>query len=371
MTAEICIVSGFLGAGKTTLIQKLLREAFLGERVVLLENDFGEVSVDAALLRAGGAEVAELRAGCICCSLSGDLIKTRKKLLKRYKPDKLNIEPSGVGKLSEVAAACEDAGVRALAEVRRKLTVVDALRCQSYLENFGAFFADQIEHADAVLLSRADERPGAAETARALVRTLNARAPVFCEPWARVRAAELLSLRGSESGPESEAGDDRAEDVRCTDEHEHKHGHKHGHEYGYEHERGHEHAHEHEHGHAHAAEDVFETLTIRTDLAFGADDLKARALRMGGDAHGTVLRAKGVLRGTRGPLNLQYLPGDARVEPVAAVDAEGTLCVIGRDLNGPALAALFGGVVQPTEGDGFPQMPSDGTNQSISKDRQK
>jgi G3E family GTPase len=321
MTAEIYIVSGFLGAGKTTLIQKLLREVFREERVVLLENDFGEVGVDAALLRASGAEVEEMRDGCICCSLSGDLVKTLKKLIGRYKPDKLVIEPSGVGKLSDVAAACADAGVRALAEVKRKLTVVDALRCKTHLENFGEFFADQIEHADAVLLSRADDRPDAAEAAFELVRGLNARAPVFREPWANVRAADLLSSRH-----DAHCHDEHCHDEHCHDEHCHD-----------------EHCHD---AHGHAAEEVFDTVTIQTDLAFDAADLKARALRMDGGAGGTVLRAKGVLRGSNGPLNLQYLPGDARVESFAAeVDDADALCVIGRDLNGPALAALFGGTV--------------------------
>ncbi|MDR2088946.1 MAG: GTP-binding protein [Clostridiales Family XIII bacterium] len=358
MTAEIYIVSGFLGAGKTTLIRKLLQEAFPDERIVVVENDFGEAGVDASLLRAEGAEVAELRAGCICCSLAGDLVKTLRGLIARHKPDKLIIEPSGVGKLSDVAAACADASLRALAEVRRKLTVVDAARCGTYLENFGEFFADQIEHADAVLLSRTEERPDRLEAARDLVRSLNARAALFAEPWEGLDAARLLSpvapphACGGEGAGEAHgahghdrAGRDCCADESCCEGHAHAHDahcggeqdrRAHGHDCG-------EHAHGcGEHGHL-SAEEAFDTVTIRTERVFSPDELRARVSRMERGAAGTVLRAKGVLRGSKGYLNLQYIPGDTRIEDCAT--GGDALCLIGRDLNGPALADLFGGAV--------------------------
>jgi G3E family GTPase len=326
MITEIYIVSGFLGAGKTTLIRKLLREAFSGEKVVVLENDFGEAGVDAALLRADGAAVEEIRAGCICCSLSGDLIKALKALFERFRPDRLIIEPSGVGKLSDVAAACSDESLRALAAVRQKITVVDAVRCQMYIDNFGEFFEDQIENADAVLLSRAEDCPDGGSAARSLVREHNARAVIFAESWARVSAEAILSPRGAD-----------AHDA-------HDHDHAQGCDHEHDHDCGCEHGHDHEHGHEHSAEEIFDTVTVYTARVFSPDDLRARVLRMEQSAAGTVLRAKGVLRGADGPLNLQYLPGDTRIEPCAA-EAGDMLCVIGRGLNGQELATLFGGAI--------------------------
>jgi G3E family GTPase len=324
---DIYIVSGFLGAGKTTLIRKLLAEALRGEKTVIVENDFGEVGIDAALLRTSGAEVEEISAGCICCSLSGDLVKTLKKMLVRYKPDKLIIEPSGVGKLSDIAESCADEGLRGLAILRHKLTVVDAVRCRSYLENFGEFFADQIGYADTVLLSRTDDPKCDVDAARALVSELNACANIIVEPWSHVSATALLAPEGA-------------------DEHSHS-GHSHD---GHSHD-GHG-AHDHC-GDAHddSADDVFDTVTVRTERIFSPDDLMARALRMDEYAEGTVLRAKGILRGTAGRLTLQYLPGDARVELCGGDggdegdSGDDAICVIGLGLNGPGLAALFDGVL--------------------------
>jgi G3E family GTPase len=248
------------------------------------------------------------------------LIKALKALLERFRPDKLIIEPSGVGKLSDVAAACSDESLRALAAVRQKITVVDAARCQMYIDNFGEFFEDQIENADTVLFSRAEDCPDGGSAAYGLVREHNARAAVFAEPWARVSAEAILSPRGADAHD--------AHDHDCVHGCDHDHDHDHGREHGYE----------------HSAEEVFDTVTVRTARVFSPDDLRARVLRMERDAAGTVLRAKGVLRGADGPLNLQYLPGDTRIEPCAA-EAGDMLCVIGRGLNGPELAALFGGVI--------------------------
>jgi G3E family GTPase len=332
MLTDIYIISGFLGAGKTTLIRKLLKETFHGERVVVVENDFGEAGVDASLLRADGAAVEEIRAGCICCSLSGDLIKSLKKLIARYKPDKILIEPSGVGKLSDVAAACGAEELRDRAEIRRAITVVDAARCAVYAENFGEFFTDQIEHADAVLLSRAADSADGADAARALVRAYNADAELFCAPWEDLRAEDLLSLRHARAADEVSregSGEEHCRDEHCHDAHCHD-----------------AHCHDaHCHGaHGLSAEDAFDSVTIRTERVFSKADLRARVSRMERGAAGTVLRAKGILRGTEGYLNLQYLPGDTRIE-VCAAGGDDMLSVIGRDLNGPDLAALFGGVV--------------------------
>lgn len=179
MATEIYVISGFLGAGKTTLIQKLLKEAFRKEKVVLIENDFGEISVDAALLKSGGIEVKEMNSGCICCSLSGDFVKALKELLDRFHPDKIIIEPSGVGKLSDIMKACSDPRVQALAKVKAKITVVDVKRCQMYLDNFGEFFEDQIQNANVILLSRTESFSDKINDAYRLVKSLNAHSTIL------------------------------------------------------------------------------------------------------------------------------------------------------------------------------------------------
>jgi len=320
MPAEIYVVSGFLGAGKTTLIQKLLKEAFGSDRVVLIENDFGEVSVDAALLSSGGVEVKEMNSGCICCSLSGDFVKAVGEVLERFRPDKIIIEPSGVGKLSDIVKACADPRIAPVAGVKAKITVADVKRCKMYLENFGEFFEDQIKNADVVVLSRTGDYPEKVSGARAVIESLNLHAPVVWEPWDRVGADEILSSR--------------------RDRKEHEKHLEHGHDCGCRHG---EHVHgEHDCcGHDHSAEDVFDTVTIRTRRIFTADDLKTRISRMERNPTGTVLRAKGIVRGVNGYVNLQYLPGDLKI-----ADCKTTgdmLCVIGRNLDERELKRLFGG----------------------------
>lgn len=182
MATEIYVISGFLGAGKTTLIQKLPKEAFDKEKVVLIENDFGEISVDAALLKSGGIEVKEINAGCICCSLSGDFVKALRELLDRFRPDTIIIEPSGVGKLSDIAKACSDPRILPLADVKAKITVADVKRCRMYLENFGEFFEDQIRNADLILLSRTEAFPDRIDDAYRLIKSLNEHVTILSAP---------------------------------------------------------------------------------------------------------------------------------------------------------------------------------------------
>ena len=320
MAAEIYIVSGFLGAGKTTLIQKLLKEAFQGDKVVLIENDFGEISVDAALLKEGGVEVTEINSGCICCSLSGDFVKALREVLTRFQPEKIIIEPSGVGKLSDIVRACTEPSLRELAQVRTKITVADAKRCQMYLDNFGEFFEDQIQNADVVLLSRTEKSSDRAESARRLVKSLNAHADILSKPWEQLGTEEIL---GQSGGREERR-------VRVHESCGHVHG-EHCHE---------EHSHE-GHCHGHTAEEAFDTVTIRTKRVFSPADLKARAADLEHGVRGTVLRAKGILHTADGTVNLQYLPGDLKL--TACTAAAGTLCIIGRDLDRQELCRLFDG----------------------------
>lgn len=328
MATEIFVISGFLGAGKTTLIQKLLREAFQGEKVVLIENDFGDISVDAALLKSGGVQVKEMNSGCICCSLSGDFIKALKELLERFHPDKIIIEPSGVGKLSDIMKACSDPRILPLAEVKAKITIADVKRCKMYLDNFGEFFEDQIQNADAVLLSRAEEFPENVPAAQELIRGVNPRAVIFSTPWDQTHSDEILYPRPTAC-------------IRIT-----RHVHSHDCQCGCHDAHDHaQHEHDREHkcscGHNHAAEDVFDTVTVRTSRTFRVEDLRARVSTMERSAKGTILRAKGIVRGPGGYLNLQYLPGE--IEVTSCSTSGDVLCIIGRDLNRQELCALFDG----------------------------
>lgn len=332
MSTEIFIISGFLGAGKTTLIQKLIRETFHNEKVVLIENDFGDISVDAALLKSSGIEVKEMNSGCICCSLSGDFIKALKELLNRFQPDKIIIEPSGVGKLSDIMKACSDPRILPFAKVRAKFTIVDVKRCKMYLDNFGEFFEDQIQNADAVLLSRTEEFPEKVPVAEKLIRGLNPSVIIHGKPWNQINTEALFNLH--------------------HDEHIHTEHHEHTHHCGCQcgHHGTHKHAenhHDHNHGdnctcgHSHAAEDIFDTVTIRTSRTFSMEELREQVSRMEKGAKGTILRAKGIVRGSGGYMNLQYLPGDIKVTKCAAKGD--TLCIIGQNLNRKELCALFGG----------------------------
>lgn len=332
MSTEIFVISGFLGAGKTTLIQKLLREAFQNEKVVLIENDFGDISVDAALLKSSSIEVKEMNSGCICCSLSGDFIQALRELLDRFHPDKIVIEPSGVGKLSDIMKACSDPRILPLAKVKAKITIADVKRCKLYLDNFGEFFEDQIQNADAILLSRVRESPDTVNAACEIIRGLNPHAIIFSRPWSQINVDEILHphrdnrvhIEHHEHKHESKCG------CGCHDAHSHaEHEHANDHDYG----------HNRSCGHNHAAEDIFDTVTIRTNGVFSIEDLKARVCNMERSAKGTILRAKGIVRGRSGYINLQYLPGDIKVSKCSA--RGDVICIIGRNLNKQELCTLF------------------------------
>lgn len=318
MTTEIYIVSGFLGAGKTTLIRKMLKELYKNEKVVLIENDFGEISVDAALMKSGGVEVREMNSGCICCSLSGDFVKALKETAERFHPDVIIIEPSGVGKLSDIIKACMDKKLSGLFTVKGKITVADATNCLMYLENFGEFFEDQIKYADKIVLSRIEDSKKT-ENAIKLVQDINPTASVFSQPWESFELGELLF------SDNKQAQKVPLKPIACAC------GHEHG-------------AHEHEHGccgHAHSAEEVFDTVTIHTPEKYTPDELSARINRLASGRFGTVLRAKGIVGGKTGQFELQYVPDDLII---SATEAQGdVLCFIGKNLDSKGLTALFDG----------------------------
>ncbi len=330
MAAEIYIISGFLGAGKTTLIQKLLKEGFHKEKVILIENDFGEISVDAALLKSGSVEVKEINSGCICCSLSGDFIKALKEVLDRFQPDKIIIEPSGVGKLSDIVKCCSDSRIQALASVKLKITVADVKRCRMYLDNFGEFFEDQIQNADVILLSRVENYPDRISSAQTLIRNLNTHAVIIATPWNEMNTSELL-FHNLQS-------DTQAIPVNHKNRHKWTYHDTHTHENHVHREDCHHDPCDCDHPHA---EDVFDTVTIRTRQTFDSEDLRARISEMERSAKGTILRAKGIVHGINGYLSLQYLPGDIQISKCAAVGD--MLCIIGRNLNRQQLCTLFDG----------------------------
>lgn len=316
MATDIYIVSGFLGAGKTTLIQKLIKEAFIDEKVVLIENDFGEISVDAALLRSGGVEVKEINSGCICCSLSGDFVIALKEILSQFSPDKIIIEPSGVGKLSDIVKSCKDPRVASLAKIKSKITVADVKRCKMYLDNFGEFFEDQIQNADTIVLSRADIYPDKIYDAVGLIKKLNSKSRIFSESLDKINSNELLF---------------------------HKNRHIHvKHSISNECACGHHHEHNCDCGHDHSADEIFSTVTIHTDKLFSINELKDKVNFMEQNASGTILRAKGILRSENGYLNLQYIPGNIQLTK-CTVEGSPILCIIGKNLSSRELEYIFSG----------------------------
>lgn len=390
---KIDIISGFLGAGKTTLIKKLLKEALIGEKVVLIENEFGEIGIDGGFLKEAGIEITEMNSGCICCSLVGDFGIALREVIEKYSPDRILIEPSGVGKLSDVIHAVEGVAKELPVQLGSFVTVADAGKCKMYIKNFGEFFLNQIEHAGAILLSRTqnvtDKR---VEEDIALLRTHNEKARIVTTPWDELSGAQLLAVM--------EQGHDLSQDMLAEiekqkeAEHEHNHDHEHHHHaheghdesctcgchdhehhdhehhdhaheghdesctYGcHDHEHDHDHHDHHEHGesctcgchdhdheghaHHHHADDVFTSIGRQTVRKYGREELVTALEGLASEQVGTVLRAKGILPCTQGGwLHFDYTPGEIDLREGAA-DYTGRLCVIGAKLNEPAITALF------------------------------
>ena len=376
--AKITVISGFLGAGKTTLIKKLLEGAFPGEKLVLIENEFGEISVDSGFLKDSGVEISEMSSGCICCSLVGDFRQALLQVWEQYKPDRILIEPSGVGKLSDVVKAVEDtvAGHGELS-LHSAVTVADASKVRLYMKNFGEFYNDQIEHADAIILSRTQKLTAEKlEAALELLRERNPRAAIVTTPWdelspdAILRAMERHDL-ALELLHEHEHEHHHEHDEHCTctchdhdhehehehdHEHDHEHEHEHDHEHDHEHEHKHEHEHEHEHHHEHDenctcgchdhdhhhhADEVFTSWGVETPRIFTRSTLEEIMVLLSTGAYGTVLRAKGIVRGPDRWLEFDYVPGEWEIRH-GKPDYTGRLCVIGSQLHENTLAALFG-----------------------------
>ena len=359
---KIDIVSGFLGAGKTTLIKKLLDEVFRGEKIVLIENEFGQIGIDGGFLKDAGVEITEMNSGCICCSLVGDFGTALKQVLADYAPDRIVIEPSGVGKLSDVIAAVERVQAEAPdLHLNSFVTVVDATKAKIYMKNFGEFFNNQVEHASAILLSRTQKMDEAKlNTAVKLLRDKNAKAAILTTPWDQLTGAQILSAMEGGHSLAQELMEEIAHqhhhhehdehcDCGC---HDHDHDHHH-HEHDHDHscdeaacdaclacDMGHEH---HHHHHDHDADEVFTSWGRETPRKYSREDLQdaLSALAMGED-YGVILRAKGILPCDDGQtwLHFDLVPGEFQIREGAA-DYTGRLCVIGSDLKEEQLEKLF------------------------------
>ncbi len=334
---EITIISGFLGAGKTTLIKKLLKEAFQGEKIVLIENEFGEIGIDGGFLKDAGIQVNEMNSGCICCSLVGDFGTALKEVLDTYGPDRILIEPSGVGKLSDVVKAVENVAGSTDVHIDSSIVVVDGKKCKMYMKNFGEFFNNQVEHAGTIVISRTqsmtDEK---LEECAALLRDHNGHAAMITTPWDELDGKQILAAM-HHAELEMEEHDRHHHDGEC------EHGHHH-----HEHDENctcgchdhHHHHHDHE-GHHHADE-VFTSWGVETAHKYTAEELQQILEELSGsEKYGIILRAKGIVPDTDGNwMQFDFVPEEYEVRG-GSPDYTGRLCVIGSKLDKDALKELF------------------------------
>ena len=348
---QIDIISGFLGAGKTTLIKKLLAEAFQGEKVVLIENEFGEIGIDGGFLKDAGVQVTEMNSGCICCSLVGDFGAALKQVLADYAPARIVIEPSGVGKLSDVIAAVERVQKEAPElHLHSFVTVVDAGKARIYMKNFGEFFNNQVEHASAILLSRTQNMDqGKLDTAVKLLREKNPKAAILTTPWEQLTGAQIVSAMEGGISLAEELMEEIGREHAGDDGHNHEHHHHHEHEHEHEHEHDHGDAcdacccgHDHHH-HDHDADEVFTSWGRETPRKYTREELQEILSELSmGEKYGYILRSKGILPCAEGEgwLHFDLVPGEFQIREGGA-DYTGRLCVIGSELDEAALEKLF------------------------------
>lgn len=389
---KIDIFSGFLGAGKTTLIKKLLKEAMDASKVVLIENEFGEIGIDGGFLKEAGVEIKEMNSGCICCSLVGDFGTSLAEVLDKYHPERILIEPSGVGKLSDVMKAVQNVKSDVDVQLNSAVVVVDANKCKMYAKNFGEFFLNQIEHAGTIILSRtADISESKLNAALEIIREHNSKATVITTPWDELDGKKILETIENAKDLEAELMEevaklhdehehhhhDHGEDCTCgchdhdgdedehehhhhdhdEDEHHHHHDHEeHHHDHEEEHNHGHHHDHDdhdenctcgchdhdHEHHHHHHADEIFTSWGMETPTAYTKDEIETILKKLDdADTYGVILRAKGMLPSNDGTwINFDYVPEESNVR-TGAPEVTGKICVIGSKLNEDNLKALF------------------------------
>ena len=361
---KIDIISGFLGAGKTTLIKKLLSQAFQGEKLVLIENEFGEISIDGGFLKESGVQISEMSSGCICCSLVGDFGKALREVQSQFHPDRILIEPSGVGKLSDVIVAVQNTiADEPEMTLNSFTTVADATKVKVYMKNFGEFYNNQIESAGAIVLSRTQKvSQEKLEAAVAMLREKNPDAAILTTPWDDLDGKVILSAMEKVSLADELLAKMRAEHEaeEAEHEHEHHHDHEHEHEHHHDHDHDHEHEHEHEHEHHHDhdhecddphcschhhhhhADEVFTSWGKETPKTFQRADIDRILTALDSGEYGKILRAKGIVGGADGAwIEFDYVPEEHDVR-TGHPDYTGRLCVIGAELKEDKLAELFG-----------------------------
>ena len=372
---KIDIFSGFLGAGKTTLIKKLIKESFAGQKVVLIENEFGEIGIDGGFLKESGIQINELNAGCICCSLVGDFRAALQQVVEQYHPDRIVIEPSGVGKLSDVTRAVEGVAEHLDVQLSSFVTVADVNKVKMYMKNFGEFYDDQISHASCIILSRtqnATEEKIAA--AVAMLREKNPTATIVTTAWDALTGEQILKAMSTKDDFKAEliamAAKAKEEHAHEDEEEEHEHHHHHDHDDDHdehcccghhhdhddddedEHEHHHHHDHDdhdehcccghHHHHHDHDADEVFTSWGVETAKKFSKADIEHALTELDTGNYGMILRSKGIVDGgADGWLEFDYVPGEWEVRARGA-DVGGKLVVIGSKLDEKAIAALFG-----------------------------
>ena len=376
---KIDVFSGFLGAGKTTLIKKLLKEAYAGEKLVLIENEFGEIGIDGGFMKDAGIQVTEMNQGCICCSLVGDFGKALAQVLEQFHPDRILIEPSGVGKLSDVLKAVMNVQSDDLI-LNTYTTVVDASKIKMYMKNFGEFYKNQVETAKTIILSRSQKlSEDKLAEALAMIRQLNEHATIVTTPWDDINGKQILEAMEIKNSFAEELLKDEGicpvcghhhddEDDECDHDHEHHHHHDDDeddhecchhhhdhdddeHEHHHDHDEDeHEHHHHdgecgcghHHHHHGHDADEVFSNFGVETAKKFTREELENALSKLSGEEYGTVLRAKGIVAGADGVwYHFDFVPEEYEVRTGSA-DVTGRMCVIGAKLAEDKIKALFG-----------------------------
>ncbi len=323
---KVNIISGFLGAGKTTLIKKLISEVYKGEKIALIENEFGEIGIDGGFLKDAGIEIKEMNSGCICCSLVGDFGKALGELAKTYSPERIIIEPTGVGKLSDVIGAIKNISDCEL-ELDASITVVDGTKCKLYHKNFGEFYNNQIENANCILMTRMDKiTDDKLSNSLAVLKELNEKASVITTPLTELTSENILSaLKGAKG---------LADELLAAHHHEHDHYHEHSEDC----DCG---CHDHEHHHGHHADEAFSSWGIETPKSYTDTEIKQILNDLDSGEYGKVLRGKGIVKGDNCWIYFDYVPGEAEIR-TGSPDYTGRICIIGAELNETKLAERFG-----------------------------
>ena len=362
MKTVINVVSGFLGAGKTTLIKKLLKDGLNGEKIVLIENEYGEIGIDGGFLKEAGVQITEMNSGCICCTLVGDFGRALEEVLEKYEPERILIEPSGVGKLSDVVKAVQNVADKMEGVVvGGSVTVADVLKCKMYMKNFGEFYNNQIETAGTIVLSRTQKASeDKVEECVAMLRERNAAATIITTPWDELEGAKILETMQAGSSFEQQViasmvfedeDEDDDDDDHDHDEHDHEdddHDHDHvdhdheEHEHHHHHhdEHGHHHHHHHHHPGEHDADEIFDSWGFETSRKYTEDEIRAALSVLDSGEYGIVLRAKGYVPSEGSWIHFDFVPEETEIREGAA-EVIGRICVIGSELKEDRLAELF------------------------------